>query len=73
MLIGSLAVNELLARLHPFRDDPNGAFAHIEVSLSEMAMFRDPKPDVCAILRGDLGKGDVRPLLGMPELSRRTA
>lgn len=73
MLIASLAVNELLARLHPFRDDPNEAFAHIEVSLSEMAMFRDPKPGACPIFRADLGKGDTQPLLGMPELSRRSA
>ena len=73
MLIASLAVNDLLARLHPYRDDPNEAFAHIEVSLSEMAMFRDPKPGACPVFRGDLGKGDTRPLLGMPELSRRVA
>ena len=73
MLIASLAVNELLARLHPVRDDPNEAFAHIEVSLGDMAMFRDPKPESCPVFRRDLGKGDTRPLLDMPELSRRTA
>jgi hypothetical protein len=73
MLIASLAVNELLSRLHPFRDDPNEAFAHIEVSLGEMAMFRDPKPGACPVFRGDVGKGDKWPLLDMPELSWRTA
>lgn len=73
MLIASLAVNDLLAHLHPYRDDPNEAFAQIEVSLSEMVMFRDPKPGACPVFRGDLGKGDTRPLLGMPELSRRVA
>lgn len=71
MLLASLGVNELLARLHPYRDDANHAYDHIEVSLGDMCIFRNPKPDPCPIFKGDVGKGDVRPLIDLPELSGR--
>ncbi len=71
MTIASLAVNELLARLHPFRDDSNAHYDHIEVSLTSMAMFADPKPQLCSILSSKIGLGDCEPLLGIPELSIR--
>jgi hypothetical protein len=69
MLIASIGVNEMLARLHPFRDEPNRAYEHVEISLGEMTIFPEPKPEKCPLLRGDLAKGDVWPPLGMPELS----
>ncbi len=69
MLLASLGVNELLARLHPYRDDANHTYGHVEVSLGDMYMFRSSKSDPCQIFKGDVGKGDVRPLLDLPELS----
>lgn len=69
MLLASLGVNELLGRLHPYRDDENYTYDHVEVSLADMTIFRDPKPDPCPIFKGDVGKGDTRPLLGLAELS----
>jgi hypothetical protein len=42
-LFASLAVNEILARLHPYRLDPNGRFAAVRFSLSH-ALYA-PEPD----------------------------
>ncbi len=72
MSLASLGVHELLARLHPFRDNPNGDYDHIQVDLAGMMMDFDSKPDPCSVFRSDVGKGDVRPLLGMLELSEKT-
>lgn len=69
MQLAALAANEFLARLHPFREEPNSAYDHVEVSLASMEMFWERHTDPCAILAGDVGKGDRRLLLDMPELS----
>ena len=71
MLLSSLGVNELLARLHPFRDDSNSAYDHVEVDLAGMMMYQDRKPDPCPDFSRDVGKGDVRPLLELLELSEK--
>jgi hypothetical protein len=67
----SLAVNDLLARLHPFREDPNREFASVTFSLSSMELISEPEEGRCEILRRHVGKGDTRPLLGLTELSER--
>jgi hypothetical protein len=64
---GGLAVNELIARLHGFRENPNRAYAKIGLSLSELAFYPEPEPS--AVCRWQVGKGDVTPLLNLPELS----
>lgn len=64
----ALAVNELLARLHPFRDDANRRFAKNGVSLSQSRFISEPDGDPCPALARYAGRGDVAPLLGMPEL-----
>ncbi len=69
MLLASLGVNELLARLHPYRDEANHAYDHIQVNLGDMETLTASKPEPCPIFKGDVGKGDVRPLLDLPELS----
>lgn len=69
MLLASIGVNELLARLHPYRDDQNHAYDHIEVDLGDMQMMPSSKSATCPIFKRDVGKGDVRPLLDLPELS----
>lgn len=68
-LIASLAVNELLARLHPYRLDPNGEYAIHRISLSHGIYEHLPDGEPCALLQRHLGRGDVRPLLDVPELS----
>jgi hypothetical protein len=65
-----LAVNQLIARIHPFRENPNERYAKIGLSLSELAFYPEPEPnDVCRYMSKQVGKGDVAPLLNLPELS----
>lgn len=70
-LFSARAVMELLARLHPYRDDSNGDFATVTESLTgsftrhvaESAYPPDP-----ALVRY-VGRGDVTPMLNLPLLS----
>ena len=73
MFAASLAVNEFLARLHPFREEPNAAWAAVEFSLASMELFGDPDEGICELLAGKVGKGDVTPLLDVLELAERRA
>lgn len=69
MAVASLGVHELLARLHPFRDNPNSVYDHIQIDLADMMIHYDSYPDACPVFDMDVGKGDAKPLLGMLELS----
>lgn len=74
MFAASLAVNEFLARLHPYREEPNATFAAVTFSLASMEFIYDPEEGICDILGGLAGMGDVTPLLRTMELAeRRTA
>lgn len=68
-LYASLAVNELLARLHGFRDDGNGDFASVGMSLTQARLLTDRDGLPCHALSRFAGRGDLRPLLNMPELT----
>jgi len=69
MLIASLAMNELLARLYPIRNAPNRGYATLRVSLTETTIEPEPESEVCPVFARHLGAGDTRPPLGLPELS----
>jgi hypothetical protein len=69
MTMGSLVVNEFLARIHPHRNQPNDHYAQIGVNLSEMHFFPEPEGDPCNLLCRHVGKGDTVPLLERPALS----
>jgi hypothetical protein len=71
MLAASLAANELLARLHPFREEPNSEYASVIFSLSSMELITEPENENCALLEKHVGAGDVTPLLGQVELSEK--
>ncbi len=71
MFASGLAVNELLARLHPFREEPNSAYAAVTFSLASMEIFYDPEEGICDILGGRVGYGDTTPLLGLMEFAKR--
>jgi hypothetical protein len=71
MFASSLAVTELLARLHPFREEPNGAYASVTFSLASMEFFYDPEEGICDLLGAKVGFGDTSPLLGLMELAER--
>jgi hypothetical protein len=73
MLIASLAVNELLARLHPYRIDPNADFAVHRISLSHGIYEHLNDGESCALLTRHVGRGDVMPRLDWSELSIKKA
>ena len=69
MQMAALTVNEFLARLHPYRYDDNADSATVRVSFHHPGEYREPEPDASGLFARHIGKGDVDPLLGMPELS----
>jgi proteasome lid subunit RPN8/RPN11 len=71
MFASSLAVNELLARLHPFREEPNSEFASVIFSLASMELLSEKDEGTCSVFGACVGHGDVRPLLGLTELTER--
>jgi molybdopterin/thiamine biosynthesis adenylyltransferase len=71
MYAASLAVNELLARLHPFREEANCEYGSVTFSLASMELLYEPHDGPCEMLEPHIGKGDMRPLLRMTELSER--
>lgn len=71
MYAASLAVNELLARLHPFREEANGEYGSITFSLASMELMYERHDEPCELLEPHIGKGDMRPLLRLMELSER--
>ena len=73
MFAASLAVNEFLARLHPFREEPNATWAAVGFSLASMELFADPDEGICEFMAGKVGRGDVTPLLDVLELAERRA
>jgi hypothetical protein len=73
MLGSSLAINELLARLHPFREEPNSAYVSVTFSLASMELINESKESVCPILSGKVGCGDAEPLLGLIDLAQDRA
>jgi hypothetical protein len=69
MHYASLAVNEFLARLHPYRDDGNDGFAWFGSSLTQARFFQAGDGEPCPSLSRHVGRGDVTPPLDMPALS----
>jgi len=68
-LIASLAVSELLGRIHPYREEGNDQYAQIFFSLSSMEIIYEPDEPICKILCDKVGIGDANPPLGQLELS----
>lgn len=69
MFYASLAVNDFMARLHPYRLEPNAEFNRQTISLSNGVHEHEEHPEPCPALSKHLGKGDTTPLLEMPVLS----
>ena len=69
MQIASIAINEFLARLHPYRYDDNADSAIVRLSFIQPATYREREPDASGYFHRHLGKGDVSPLLSMPDLT----
>ena len=69
MQISSLAVNEFLARIHPFRSDPNREFDINRISISDGYYQHEEDSEIDQYLKKFVGRGNLAPLLNMPELS----
>lgn len=69
LFFASLAVNELLARLHIYRDDENARYAINRFSLTQMQPYYENEAEACSVLARHVGRGDVTPFLDLPELS----
>lgn len=69
MQMASAAVNEFLARFHPYRLDPNADSAIVRTGFMHGTEQREIEPAPSGMFSMQIGKGDVRPLLSMPELS----
>lgn len=70
-LMASLAVMELLARLQPYRLEQNSAYAVLRIDHTDGAMStesEDAQGGRCNTVTRYAGRGDMRPLLGMPLL-----
>lgn len=65
MLASSLAINEFLARIHPFRNDSNDRFAVRRFSLTDSYFQNDGDGEVDQYLEKFVGKGTTYPLLNM--------
>jgi ThiF family len=65
----SHAVNEMLARIHPFRLDDNSEFRYQNLSLRDGAWLRIPDGTPCKVISRRVGRGDCAPLLDNPSLS----
>ena len=68
-LVASLAVNEFLARLHPYRLDSNAEYAVHRLSVSHGIYEHEQDGEPCPMLARHVGRGDVIPPLDWPELS----
>ncbi|MGI8813311.1 MAG: HesA/MoeB/ThiF family protein [Pyrinomonadaceae bacterium] len=68
MLLAALTVNDFLARLHPYRNQPNSEYAYTAVNLGEMQFYPESEGEPCHVLAKHVGKGDTTPLLERPAL-----
>jgi len=69
MQMASTAINEFLARLHPYRYDDNADSAIVRTSFIQGIQYREAEETPSGSFFSHIGKGDVRPLLSMPDLS----
>ncbi len=71
MLCASLAVNEFLARIHPFRIDKNNEFAITKFELVNWSFNyeSEEKQNSENIFSKFIGRGDMNPPLNLPSLS----
>lgn len=69
MQVASTAINDLLARLHPFRNLPNREIDAIKIDFADAVSYPDSFNEACPFFGKFVGKGDIEPLLDNIELS----
>ncbi len=67
MQMASTAVNEFLARLHPYHYDDNADSAVIRTSFIQGVQYREAESVASGTFSMHVGKADVRFFLSMPE------
>jgi hypothetical protein len=66
MQIASTAFNEFLARIHPYRLEPNRCYAQRRIVISDPSASLDiEESNPCKVFARYLAKGDQKPLLGL--------
>jgi hypothetical protein len=63
MQVAALAVNELLARIHPYRNFKNEEIEVVRINFAESNTFPEEISDACLFFEKNAGRGDVDPLL----------
>lgn len=69
MFFAALMVNDFLARVHLYRNQPNSDYSYIAGSLAELQFYPEAEGEDCPVLKRHVGRGDVEPLLERPALS----
>jgi hypothetical protein len=69
MQVSSLAVLEFLARIHPYRYDPNKRFAQTDISISEWEIWHLDEGAPDKYLAKFAGRGSMQPFLNLSSLS----
>lgn len=69
MFFASLVLQEFLARLHSFRNQPNANYAIVRGNLLEPFLTTEPDGAASDTLARHIGRGDVEPMLDRPDLS----
>ncbi len=74
MQIASMAFNEFLARIHPYRVEPNAKYAQRRVVMSDPEANVDlPDGESCKVFSRYVALGDQEPLLNLQDLSDENA
>lgn len=68
-LIAAFAVNEFLARVHPYRDDSNAEYAVYRYSFNQGEVYKENDGPLDLLLSKSVGRGRMRPFLNMPRLT----
>ncbi len=68
MTAAALGVNEMLARIHPYRDAANSSSECCTFDLVNGHMVSWPVSSPCEVLAKHAGRGDVTPFLDVPSL-----
>lgn len=69
MIAAGLALDAMLSRLNPYKCDDNSQFASLTFSLVHGEMFRSSEGPLCEVFARHVGRGELNPLLDMPEFT----
>lgn len=69
MQVAATAINEFLARIHPYRNIDNKDVDAVKIMFNDCATYPEQISEPCPFFAKMLGKGDIEPLINNPELS----